>query len=90
MDHTLTIGRIVHFSFVNARRERVERPAIVVRVWNEGPHGGTVQLQVFTDAENDGEAGVIWRTSVQHREDVPARGELSYYWYWPDEAPVAA
>ena len=92
MDHTLAVGRIVQYSFINGHRERVVRPAIIVRVWNKGTYGGTVQLQVFTDGSNDGDefkAGVVWRTSQQHRDDVPNRGDNSVYWYWPDEETVA-
>jgi len=95
MDHTLAIGRIVHYSFTNEHRQRVVRPAIIVRVWNSGPHGGTVQLQVFTDGGNDGDryrSGVLWATSQQHRDDVPNRDPegSGTYWYWPDEEAVPA
>lgn len=49
MDHTLDIGRIVHYVLEDGDNAGEERPAIVVRVWNDD----CVQLQVFTDGSND-------------------------------------
>ena len=69
-----SIGRIVHYRFMDSEGGGMERPAIIVRTW--GDHeGALVQLQVFTDANERGEhndghtlkapSSVVWRTSVK-------------------------
>lgn len=73
----LTEGRIVHFVLPNGKH----RPAIIVHVWNnDRPY--SCQLQVFTDAANDGLANVEWRTSVAFDED----GEKAGTWHWIEYA----
>lgn len=67
-----TIGRIVHYILDDGQH----RPAIIVRVWEDG----RVQLQVFTDGSNDGApfaSGIVWRTSVHE-------GTESGSWHWPE------
>ncbi|MDE3097338.1 MAG: hypothetical protein KGK07_15225 [Chloroflexota bacterium] len=93
-----TVGRIVHYvlpEHVSKRCAGMVRPAIVVRVWGDGisdkpaapvadPDHGSVQLQVFTDCSNDGDAcaaGVMWATSV-HYDESGAPGT----WHWPPRA----
>ena len=80
-----TIGRIVHFVRAVTPVSTVERPAIIVHVWDEGSgeYGGTVQLQVFNDGDggpsNDGLPNVTWETSVPFSAD---KGGFS--WHWPE------
>lgn len=56
------------------------RPALVVKVWSPG----VINLQVFTDGENDftsehpGSNGLFWVTSVVYN----ATG-LEGTWHWP-------
>lgn len=69
----LGIGRIVHFVMTNGEH----RPATIVRVWDKST--GYVNLQVFTDGENDGEDNTIWRSSVNYSEDFRV-----YSWHWPE------
>jgi hypothetical protein len=75
----LAEGRIVHFVLQDGQH----RPAIVVRLWDKA--AGTTNLQVFTDALNDGgvyASGLHWATSVL---PDPA-GEKPYSWHWPERA----
>lgn len=66
---TPTVGRIVNYVLPNG----AIRPAIVVRVWDDG----RLQLQQFTDQTNDGEPlGIVWRTSV-------VEGCEPGQWHWP-------
>lgn len=68
-----TVGRIVDFHVEDRHGGAPQvRPAMVVRVWD----GGLVNLQVFTDGENDGLGNVVHRTSVAEGTDV---GQ----WSWP-------
>ena len=67
------------------------RPAIITRVWDNT----RVNLQVFTDGENDREVkhAVQWEPSVG-RQDVTAGHESAAprTWHWPereDEKPAA-
>lgn len=69
---TPTVGRDVHFLLEGRDGQPVARPAKVVHV-NEG---GTLNLQVFTDGENDGLGNVVHRTSV-------AEGSGVGNWAWP-------
>jgi hypothetical protein len=75
----LAEGRIVHYVL----RPGEHRAAIIVRVWRDS-HGnpaplGTVNLTVFPDWGNDGEDGIVWKTSVVYDE---AHGP--YTWHWPE------
>lgn len=73
--HTLTIGRIVHYSTGHG-----PQPAVVVHVHgNPLDGGGLVNLQVFT---NRPDPSVAHRTSVPYDPGVQAPGT----WHWPDEA----
>jgi len=76
----VSVGRIVHFVLESPDHSGVHhhRPAIVVRAWNDD----MVQLQVFTDASNDGAqggGGVVWQTSVHYSETHEPRS-----WHWPE------
>jgi hypothetical protein len=97
----LAVGRIVHYVLEGRpgldapTREGQERPAIVVRDWQQ--ENGLVNLQVFTDGWNDdfkdthlvriGEQDAvviihqnsIWRTSVHYSEDKEPGT-----WHWPE------
>jgi len=69
-----TVGRIVHFGFVEPRGDVVARPAIIVRV-----NADSVNLQQFTDDSNDDEAErIAWRTSVKYSDQLEADR-----WTWP-------
>jgi hypothetical protein len=73
-----TVGRIVHYFTESSRHGGIQtRPAIIVHVWpgNED----VVQLQVFTDGDNDGMKNVEWLTSVHHSENHEHRT-----WDWMD------
>lgn len=78
----LTEGRIVHFVMPDG----AHRPAIVVNVWQvSGQCEGYVNLQVFTDGANDGQAfasGLLWQTSVCHDTDTKKPGT----WHWIEPA----
>lgn len=53
-----SIGRIVHFILPTGEH----RPAIIVKVWDRAPHESTpVNLQVFTDGENEALPNVMHR-----------------------------
>lgn len=70
-----TVGRIVHYVLPEGRNAGEHRPAIVTRVWSDV----CVQLQVFTDGENDGLANVEWRTSILNDE-----AGAPNTWHWPE------
>jgi hypothetical protein len=78
-DKVPSIGRIVHYKLESGPSRGQLRPAIIVRVWAE-PGSATpqtaVQLQVFTDAANDGLQPVEWRTSR-------TQGDQEGNWQWP-------
>ncbi len=80
-----TIGRIVHVNFRNRREKRVTRPAIIVEDWGGTIDDQTINVQVFTDASNDGlDGGTLWMTSVAYGEpksDTPI--DASAFWFWP-------
>jgi len=79
-------GRIVHYVLPDDNRNAGEhRPAIVVRVWDQSGPEQRLNLQVFTDEQNDGwAAGTQWRTSVRFD---PEAGLGT--WHWPEYvAPV--
>lgn len=86
-----SIGRLVHYTYAthDVIADSVKgqsRPAIIVRVWGDAEDPRvTVQLQVFTDQENDGvDRGLLWVTSVQEAQE-PTPGK----WNWPPfVAPV--
>lgn len=95
MDQQVSIGRIVLFGLGTRDGVVVERPAMVVQVWDGEPN---VQLQVFTDADNDEpylnvderttrDGGrkqarcVVWRTSVMP-VDAPLVAQEGR-WRWP-------
>lgn len=60
----IKVGDIVGYVLHEGRSEGEVRPAIVVRIWNDTI--GLVQLQVFTDSENDGLSSVYWATSIHY------------------------
>jgi len=73
-----SIGRIVHFVLPDGPSKFDHRPAIIVR-W-----GSSVQLQVFTDGENDGAkyaSGLYWATSVPYAD--PSENK-PYSYHWPE------
>ena len=87
MAQAITIGRTVRYGIgIDRDGKVVERPAIIVRVWNQEP--GACNLQVFIDGGNDQcegslsneecGRGVVWRTSVV-RSEAPSVGT----WWWP-------
>lgn len=75
MSQELTIGRIVHYVL----SDNEHRPAIIV-----GAYGNNiVNLQVFTDGDNDSQAfGTVWRSSVEQDEEFKEQGT----WHWPERA----
>ena len=82
-----SIGRIVHYKLPGGTNRGHYRPAIIVRVWDEpATPESLVQLQVFTDGQNDGLVGfpnVIWETSVK-----PGDGFGEYI--WPPYVPAVS
>jgi len=70
-----SIGRIVAYVLAEGPNKGQDRPAVIVRVWSDT----TVNLQVFTDGDNDGLPAVKWDTSVQLD---PARALRT--WHWPE------
>lgn len=79
----LAVGRIVHYVLIGGPHEGDHRPAIVVRCWNEYDPG-MVNLQVFTDGANDGQAeSFIWQTSIHHDPDEKKPGT----WHFPEYVP---
>jgi len=75
--HGLTEGRIVHYVLPDGPSAGQHRPAIVVKNWG----GGGVQLQVFTDGQNDGAENVVWVTSILHSETKEKNT-----WHWIERA----
>jgi hypothetical protein len=74
---TPTIGRIVHYVMTDEAAGKI-RPAIVVAVVD----ATTLNLQVFSDGENDGgnhRGNVRHRTLVAH-DAAGAPGT----WHWPE------
>lgn len=76
-----SIGRIVTYVLNGGINKGEERPAVIARVWD--PTSDIVQLEVFTDAGNDGLEPIAWRTSVRHSEQAREPGS----WHWPDRIP---
>lgn len=76
-----SVGRIVHFVLDSGQSKGQHRPAIVVNDWN----GSTrINLQVFTDGENDGQlykSGIYWATSVPYAD--PSENK-PFSWHWPE------
>jgi hypothetical protein len=86
-----SVGRIVHYVMSDGRYPGEHRPAIIVKVWEEGNPDSFVQLQVFTDGPNDyfsptdpGYSGIAWRTSVHHDETEKKQAS----WHWPEFVPT--
>lgn len=71
-------GRIVHYVLEDGPHAGESRPAIVVKVWDM--ETGTVNLNVFTDGENDGDART-WVTSVLYSGEHEPRT-----WHWIPKA----
>ncbi len=79
-----SVGRIVHYVYApsdlgasHQHKAGAHRPAIVVEA---GPPGsGIVNLQVFTDQNNDGFGSTLWKTSA-HQSDEAIPGT----WHWPE------
>lgn len=61
----MTEGKIVLYTFEH-NGARKTRPAIIVNDWNNEDEKGAVNLQVFTDFQNDELNPVEWRTSVPY------------------------
>ena len=84
-DQKPTIGRIVHYA-CQRNGVLVDRPAIIVHVWNPDEFDGSVQLQVFNYDDggraNDGLPNVTWETSVPYSEE-----RRPHTWHWPERAP---
>lgn len=76
MDQKASIGRIVRYVPGDGDSFTEERPAIIVKVWNE--ETGYSNLQVFTDGSNDGSQNVEWRTSIDYSAEPKPRT-----WHWP-------
>lgn len=77
----LTPGRIVHYVFTNREGELVHRPAIIVRVWNDG---GVVNMIYFPDGTNDlahVEDFEAWQTNIRYSE-IPEPNT----WHWIEKA----
>lgn len=80
-----SIGRVVHYRLDVGPHAGDCRPALIVRVWGEGPDA-LVNLQVLTDGGNDEDeyaSGIVWRTSV-HRNTDNEPGS----WHWPEYVPA--
>ena len=77
-----SIGRIVHYILDEGPHAGEHRPAIIVQIWGTTP-SAAVNLQVFTDSENDfpgpnaGSSGMLWKTSVSR---APSPGVLDTYY----------
>jgi hypothetical protein len=69
-----SIGRIVHYCLESGPKEGEYRPAIIVKVWSET----CVNLQVFTDNDNDNLPNAYWVTSALEGEVGTKRT-----WCWP-------
>lgn len=61
-----SIGRMVHYVLsAHDKNAGQHRPAVIVNIFEKTPTAASpVQLQVFTDAANDGMHDTAWRTSV--------------------------
>lgn len=75
-----TKGRTVFYAFFNRYGNLVSRPAVIVNVHSHE----CVNLQVFTDGEDDGvdQAGGLWRRTSVLYDDA----ETSGCWRWPPRA----
>lgn len=71
-------GRIVHYVLDDGPHASETRPAIVVKVWDKD--SGCVNVNIFTDGENDGDART-WATSVLYSEEYEPRT-----WHWIPKA----
>jgi hypothetical protein len=73
-DHVLYV-----LSDTDGSRSKGEiRPAIITRVWDDpASRDSVVQMQVFTDGQNDGLQNVEWRTSV-HQDFEKSPGTFHY------------
>ena len=74
MEQEPTIGRIVHYVLDDVMDEH--RPAIIVNVWGDT----VVNLQVFTDGQNDTQDRTFWKSSVDYDEEFKEPGT----WHWPE------
>lgn len=80
-------GRIVHYVLPAGNSKGEHRPAIIVKVWEAHRAQGTVNLQVFTDGNNDVSPGgresesygkgIAWATSVHYDEN-----KAPNTWHW--------
>lgn len=83
-----SIGRVVQYRLAQGANIGAYRPALIVRVFDaeEGAAGATpesmVQLQVFTDQNNDGLPAMVWAMSVH-------LGEGNGEYRWPPYVPTA-
>lgn len=61
-----SVGDDVFYRLPHGNRSAGEvRPAKIVRIWGVPHSDSVVQLQVFTDGQNDGLENVHWATSVK-------------------------
>ena len=81
----LTEGRMCHYVLPEGRHAGEHRAAVVAKVWDAT---GVVNLQVFTDGENDAgfsyasrANGVVWVTSAHYSEEL-----LPHTWHWIEKA----
>jgi hypothetical protein len=80
-----TLGRLVHFVLTSGRNAGQHRPAIVVRVHEAKPkESSQLNLQVFTDGENDELPNVLHVERITRDEKAGANT-----WHEPEEAVAA-
>ena len=75
-------GRIVHVVMTETEQGIKHRPAIIVKVWNQG--NGSCNLQVFPDGTNDGkvyERGIFWACSYV----FDPKGDKPCTWHWIEQ-----
>lgn len=72
----LSEGRIVRYVLPDGPSAGQIRPAIVVRVWDQG--NGCANLHVFLDGSND-EGANAWQTSCVFDPEERKPGT----WHWP-------
>ncbi|HBD19459.1 MAG TPA: hypothetical protein DC063_04795 [Arenimonas sp.] len=86
MSQKPTVGRIVHYVLPDGPSAGQHRPAIIVRTWDqpELPFSGTVQLQVFTDGQNDVAPGEPWSATKWISSATYSEEPQPRTWHWPE------
>jgi len=74
----LETGQMVHYVLNKGVSTGQCRPAVIIKAWSVAL--GSVQLQVFTDGQNDMLENIVWRTSV-----LP--GEVNGSWHPINKCP---